>query len=146
MTIWGIFLSLVCMQPLAWAVYKDEVAVSQDEVWKAAVAAFKSYGFRKVDEKKMKIETKWIYDTVTRSNPLLKNVTKEKYERRYRMKIQFRDRAGDTVVEVNGVFQQRPSGHGPQVSWTWVKPRLEDLDIEQDDFMKILSEMARNCS
>lgn len=143
MTVALIFLFLA-MTSSCWAIYSDEIAVSQDEVWKAAVEAFKPYGLRKADAKKKQIETKWIYDNVLRSGGLLKRIAKEEYERRYRMKIKIADRAGDTKVEIRGVFQQRHQSLNPQISWTLIRPRADDLDVERDFFMKILSRIEKN--
>ncbi len=125
----------------AHARYSDEIAVSQDEVWKAALEALKPFGIRKTNESKKRIETKWIYDSVVRKNRLLKNIPRQKYERRYRMRIQLKDRAGDTVVEIKGVYQQRFPGR-VQVSWRLVEPNADDLDIEQEFFMKILNQLG----
>jgi hypothetical protein len=127
----------------ASARYADEIAVSQDEVWKAAKEALKPFGLRKVDEGKHTLETNWIHDKVKRRNRLLKNIPNLEYDRRYRMKIKFQDRAGDTLVEINGVFQQRYPHH-EQKTWQTVKPEIEDMDLEQEIFMKILNQLAHS--
>lgn len=142
----AIALFLFAAHPPAWAVYKDEIAVSQDEVWKAVLDTFKPLGIRKTDEQKKELETKWITDKVVKSSGLLKRIAKEEYVRRYRFKVRLHDRSGDTAVEIRGIFQQKHANAGSQVSWSLIKPTLEDLDVERDYFMKILATLGRNRS
>ncbi len=139
----GLVLLLTVAPKNSFARYSDEIAVSQDEVWKAVQTALKPFGIRKINENKKTIETDWVQDRVRRSNRLLKNIPKQMYDRRYRMKVRLRDRAGDTMIEITGVFQQR-IGTRIQDPWELIKPTGDDLDIEQDFFMKILNQLSND--
>jgi hypothetical protein len=141
--IYAFLFALIFCPEGAWARYTDEIAVSRDEVWKAAFEALKPFGLRKADEKKMILETKWIHDTVKRRNKLLLNMPSQEYDRRYRVKVLLKDRAGDTLVEVKGVFQQRYPNH-EQKTWETIQPKADDLDLEQEMFMKILNQLSRH--
>lgn len=124
------------------AVYTDEIAISADEVWPAAKEALKYSGVKKVNEEKKTFETKWTQDTVRQSSGLLKSYVKDEYDRRYRYKVAITDRYGDTVVTVKAVFQKKRKGL-QQYSWRLVKPTADDLDVEQDAFMKILAQIEK---
>ena len=53
---------LIYSRPV-FALYSDEIAVSQDEVWSAAKEALKPFRLKKIDENKKTFETHWTYDT-----------------------------------------------------------------------------------
>jgi hypothetical protein len=143
-----IFMAVVLLTAfpgLLWATYTDEIAVSQDEVWPAVLQVVKAHGMRKSNEKKKTAETQWMYDRVVRSRgPLKKAGVKQEYERRYRLKIKLQDRVGDTVVEVRGVFFEKPVSPTPVISWRKVKPERDDLNKERDFFMDILRQLEKN--
>ncbi len=126
----------------AFAVYKDEIAVSQDEVWKAVIEVMKPFGIRKQKADKKEITSKWIYDTVTRSGGVFKSIAREEYDRRYRFKIKLNDRVGDTTVEIRGVFQQRRTGLNEAAAWRLFRVKADDLDVEREFFMKILKQIG----
>lgn len=136
-------LAAVLGQGTASARYSDEIAVSVDEVWKAAKNALGPIGLRKVDDKNFYLETKWIVDRIKRRNKLLLDMPSQEYDRRYRMKIQLKDRSGDTAIEIKGVFQQK-NPNIEQKTWSVVLPKADDLDVEQEIFMKILNELAKS--
>ncbi len=128
----------------ALAVYKDEIAVSRDEVWKAVNEVLGKKGLRKSNEKKMTIESRWIVDTIRRRAklPVLDKLSHEEYERRYRFKISLRDRVGDTEIVIKSVFQVRHINANEAGAWQLIKPTADDLDVEREFFMKILKKIG----
>lgn len=134
--------AVLLSERLAFAVYKDEIAVSLDEVWPAAKEALKYSGLKKVNDSKKTFETKWTQDTVEQSNGLLKSYIKDEYDRRYRYKVSVADRYGDTEVTVKAVVQKKRKGL-VQYTWRLVKPTADDLDVERDAFMKILAQIEK---
>ena len=140
--IFGLFLYLFSTGA-AFAVFSDKVMAPPDEVWKAVVGAIKPYGTRKADAKRKKTETRWAYDSVVRSRGLLKKVAKKTYQRRSRMKIDVQDDVGDSILRVEGIFQES-SGDSAVLNWRNVKPQDSDYDLEERMFMTILRQMEKN--
>ena len=138
------FLVFLLIAPQAFA-YSDHIGVSTDEVWQAAVQVFKPYGIHRSDESKKNLETNWMQDQVVRSRGLLKKIAKARYDRRYRLKFRVSEKAGGADVEIKGVFEEKPVDIGFSVPWKRVGGvEIDDADIEQDFFMKILRRMEKN--
>lgn len=141
-TIYFALMAIFLFTRPGYALYTDEIAISIDEVWPAAKEGLKYAGLKKINEEKKTFETKWTYDTVTQSVGPLKNFTKDELERRYRYKVSITERYGDTLVTVKAVFQKKRKGL-IQYSWRLVKPSADDLDVERDAFMKILTQIEK---
>ena len=138
-------LALLASAPVpAWAIYKDEIAVSHDEVWKSIGGLLGKKSIRKSDPKKGTLESRWFYDVIRRSGslPVLEQLSHQQYNRRYRYKISLKDRSGDTVVEIRCIYQIRNINANAAGAWHLIKPSADDLDIERDFFMKILKKIG----
>lgn len=132
---------LIKVSPLC--AYMDQVTVKAPEAWEAAKEVFRKTGFKKIDEKKYRFETKWIEDEVTRSRGLLKGIASQKYQRRYRISVEIRQREYDSEIEIHGTFQERPLNINQQYLMTWqtVHPETEDYEVERQGFMRILGQL-----
>ena len=129
-----------------WA-YTDQITVKSDEAWQAAQEVLKPSGIDKLDPATKTIRTKWTHDRVVRKGKgVFKNIASVTMERRYRMTVHVIQRPFDTEIEVRGDFQERTMGVN-QTSYTWtkVKTKSEDFDLERATFMRILNrlEIAR---
>ena len=138
-----LILMLMLSPKIGWS-YSDQIQVKADELWKAAYTAIQPYGIWKSNEKKKTIQSRWIEDQVVRSNGILKNVTSQKVQRRYRLKVHLIE-IGDTVLlDVKGLFQNKEFGTALASPWFNVSPKDKEYDVERDFFMKILKQLEAN--
>ena len=137
-----LFLILFFAAPLVRAdVTEKLIGVEAEEVWKSLLKTAEPYGIKKKDEGKKKLETGWKEDYVSRNRGLLKKVASQRYERRYRFKIQLKGEPLAANVEIKGVFQEREAGAPPQSPWRPVKPAAAEYEVEQEFFKKLISRL-----
>ncbi len=123
--------------------YTDQITVKAEEAWKMTLEVLSPRGISKQDDKNYVLETKWVTDRVTRSRGLLKNIAKQTYERRYRLKVKVTQRDYDTEIEIRGTFQERPYEQNSSILlWKKYRPEGIDYDLERQTFMQILNRLA----
>lgn len=138
----GLALFILLQTSVSYAFYADEVAAKPEELAKAVHTVLSYSGLKKANWDKNEFETRWITDKVTRSKGLLKSITSQVYERRYRLKVKLIPDYYSAKVEIRSIYQYRPDASGPAVSWRTEKPTSEELSLERDCFMRILTELA----
>ncbi len=125
----------------AWGMYSDEIGAPVEDVWKAATESFQPKEIRKANPAKKSLETRWSEDEVVRSRGVFKKVLSQRFKRRSRFKVAMKQIGIATEIRIQGVYQEKPSGTSPGVSWKNTQPELEDLSLERALFMKILNKL-----
>lgn len=139
----AIFTACILLPQTVFAAYTDEIAVKADEIWEAARETLAPVGIRKENKEKKTLETKWITDTTVRASPLLGELSKQSYERKYRMKVNLRDRHYSTEVTIRGIYKMRPTGNAPGSPWRPAEPQVGEFELERKFFNDILGRLEQ---
>ena len=126
--------------------YTDDVQAGIEDVWQAARKVLEPVGIKKMDEKKRKMESRWVEDEVVRRNELFKGVMSQVYLRHYRIKISLTESGDNVQIEVKGNFEEKPKQSAAAAPWRKLKMQMQDYDIERAYFMRVLAQLAKDRS
>jgi hypothetical protein len=124
--------------------YNEELGVMPDEIWKALHDMLGPNGIDREDTSKWVMTTAWKDDVVRHGRGRFKKYLKQSYERRYQFRITLFERQYSTVMQINGLFRERPYGAAPAVMWKSIQPQSEDYILELEFFKAFLAQLNKN--
>lgn len=137
-----VLMSGLFLKPCWGLAYTDNILASKEEVWDAAVEVMAEKGIESKDFEKGKIKSKWVEDLVVRRNKLAKSILKATYKRRSRYQVFIEEMGVETVLQVKGSYQFKPSNTDFRVLWKTLKPSYDDRLTEQEIFYDVLKAMG----